>query len=218
MRRIFTLYLAVFLLCGCRNQSPPGSDPFYGRTTVPAPATGAAAMRPSSTLSQAAPGSAGPSVAIPQSQPTRTNTTAAPSPTNQTAASPLVGNSPSVIRIVEPSNSSKSATNTTSSISTNGVTQDRGENTAALARDDISPAASKNADATLAGRTSMVRTLSARPKPVDATSAKGMSANQTNSGTPTGMSFQRPARAIDIMDLPVVDSSTPSSTLRRSEL
>jgi len=39
MKRCLALLAAGMIACGCRSQSP-GVDPFFGRTTVPAPATG----------------------------------------------------------------------------------------------------------------------------------------------------------------------------------
>jgi len=41
-RRLAWLALTAALL-GCKSAAPPGTDPFFGRTTVPPPATGAAA-------------------------------------------------------------------------------------------------------------------------------------------------------------------------------
>lgn len=42
-RRLAWLALTAALL-GCKSAAPPGTDPFFGRTTVPPPATGAAAI------------------------------------------------------------------------------------------------------------------------------------------------------------------------------
>lgn len=42
IRRLAWLALTAALL-GCKSAAPPGTDPFFGRTTVPPPATGAAA-------------------------------------------------------------------------------------------------------------------------------------------------------------------------------
>jgi hypothetical protein len=42
MKRLCALSMVVIVLCGCKGQSPPGTDPFFGRTTVPPPPTGAA--------------------------------------------------------------------------------------------------------------------------------------------------------------------------------
>jgi len=73
MKRLATLFVAVSLLCGCKAQSAPGTDPFFGRTTVPAPPTGAAVVRPSDPAPYRAPEpSNGPSVSIPQTPPPST--------------------------------------------------------------------------------------------------------------------------------------------------
>lgn len=42
MKRLLYLACSLTLWCGCHNQGPPGRDPFFGRTTVPPPPTGAA--------------------------------------------------------------------------------------------------------------------------------------------------------------------------------
>jgi len=44
MKRIVCLGLAIALFCGCQYPTPPGRDPFFGRTTVPPPRTGAASI------------------------------------------------------------------------------------------------------------------------------------------------------------------------------
>ncbi len=41
MKRLFALVVAAMASCGCQSQSPPSTDPFFGPTTVPPPATGA---------------------------------------------------------------------------------------------------------------------------------------------------------------------------------
>ena len=69
MCRPWMLLMAVLLACGCKGQSPPGSDPFFGRTTVPAPGTGAASGRMPDPYYRnsrgAAPGIAPPNVQLP---------------------------------------------------------------------------------------------------------------------------------------------------------
>jgi hypothetical protein len=45
MCRLVVLAVVVLATCACRSQSPPGHDPFFGRTTVPPPPTGSAAVR-----------------------------------------------------------------------------------------------------------------------------------------------------------------------------
>jgi hypothetical protein len=41
MKRLLAILVAVFALSGCRSQGPAGTDPFFGRTRVPPPGTGA---------------------------------------------------------------------------------------------------------------------------------------------------------------------------------
>jgi hypothetical protein len=68
MKRLLGLFVAVGVLCGCRGQSPPGSDPFFGRTAVPPPPTGSAAGRLPDPYYRAAPGAAAPLAPVPQVQ------------------------------------------------------------------------------------------------------------------------------------------------------
>ncbi len=42
MKRLLYPASLLVLICGCHHQGPPGRDPFFGRTTVPPPPTGAA--------------------------------------------------------------------------------------------------------------------------------------------------------------------------------
>jgi len=137
MRRLVALLLAACLVYGCKGQSPPGRDPFFGQTTVPAPPTGAAAVRPGDPYYRGAPAAAGPSVVLPQTQPGNSGPAGAPASgsrydppggtfnyrgTSTTAAggaavaaqtarstpTRFAGSPPSMVRIVPPERSAKS--------------------------------------------------------------------------------------------------------------
>lgn len=57
------ILVGLLLLAGCVNPSPvPSCDPFFGRTTIPPPATGAAAGRTADPYYQSPPGIAAPSL------------------------------------------------------------------------------------------------------------------------------------------------------------
>jgi len=68
MKRRFALIIAISVLCGCRNQSPPGNDPFFGRTAVPPPPTGSATGRLPDPCYRGTPAATAPLAPIPQVQ------------------------------------------------------------------------------------------------------------------------------------------------------
>jgi hypothetical protein len=210
MRCTFALFFAVCLFCGCRNQSPPGDDPFFGRTTVPAPPTGSAVVLPAGAAPRATPSAAGPTVTVPPPQ-ANASAAASPSRSTQVTASPVAQGSPSVIRIVEPSGRASAAGEAPNTFSPAGAKALSGES-APPARNDVSPSASAGADAALNGRASVVRTISARPK-TDASNGGVQSSNSTAISRPDARSSTLPSRPIDIMDLPKADSSAPSTSL-----
>ena len=96
MKRLLPLVVAVWLFSGCTGQSPPASDPFFGRTRVAPPATGSIPGGSSNPYYQG-----GPSVVIPQ---TPSGTAAPPAVSSGAASVPsgtLAGRE-RVIRILEP--------------------------------------------------------------------------------------------------------------------
>ena len=65
MKRLLALLIAVFVHSGCQTQGPPGTDPFFGRTTVPPPGTGSISGGPTDPYYGGAPSSLAPSYAPP---------------------------------------------------------------------------------------------------------------------------------------------------------
>ena len=65
MKRLLALLIALFVLCGCKAQGPPGTDPFFGRTTVPPPGTGSISGGPTDPYYGGAPSSLAPSYVPP---------------------------------------------------------------------------------------------------------------------------------------------------------
>jgi len=246
MRRLFALLITASLVYGCKGQSPPGSDPFFGRTTVPSPATGAAGVRPGDPYYRGAPGAAGPSVVLPQTQPGASGPAGGPASngrydppggtlnnrgTSTTAAggaalagqparttpSPFADSPPSMIRIVAPEGSAKSAgepaENSLGKADARAEAQAEPANPPTPAADDPALAASGGNSGALSGRPYVVRTIPARPKSGDTTPGNGTSPGAVG---PTGLDsqpVQTPTRSIDIMDLPKGES--PNAAIGR---
>ena len=239
MRRLFALLIAASLVCGCKGQSPPGSDPFFGRTTVPSPPTGAAAVRPGDPYYRGAPNAAGPSVVLPQTQPGtsgpaggsgsggrydppggtfnyRGTSTTAPGGAAlagqpaRTTPTRFAGSPPSMVRIVAPEGSAKSAgepaDNSLGKADARAEARAEPADPPTPAADDPALAASGGTGAGLSGRAHVVRIIPARPKSGDLTPGGGASPTAAGPTDLNSQPAQTPTRSIDIMDLPKGDS------------
>jgi hypothetical protein len=60
MKRLLAMLVAVSALSGCRSEGPTGTDPFFGRTRVPPPGTGAISGGPTDPYYSGAPSSTAP--------------------------------------------------------------------------------------------------------------------------------------------------------------
>ncbi|MHC4181405.1 MAG: hypothetical protein ACYSWU_28230, partial [Planctomycetota bacterium] len=60
MKRLLALLIVVLVLSGCKGQGAPGTDPFFGRTRVPPPGTGAISGAPTDPYYGGAPYSGAP--------------------------------------------------------------------------------------------------------------------------------------------------------------
>ena len=65
MKRLLAMLVAVSALSGCRSEGPTGTDPFFGRTRVPPPGTGAISGGPTDPYYSGAPSSTAPRYAPP---------------------------------------------------------------------------------------------------------------------------------------------------------
>jgi hypothetical protein len=92
MKRVLALVVAVLALGGCRQAGTP-TDPFFGRTTVPPPGTGAVAPRPGDPYYQPPP-AGGPLQPIPQPQPLTVAPPSTPGPASAYGRSTMPGTTP----------------------------------------------------------------------------------------------------------------------------
>lgn len=199
MKRLLALVIAVLVFSGCRAQAPPAADPFFGRTRVTPPGTGAISAGPADPYYQGTPG-----VVVPQT-PAGTIAPPAvsigvPSDTPPSGGFDNRGSSSPGIRIPSPSQP--------------------GTRVPPPSFVEVTPAPSSQAaqtpaaTGTLAGRERVIRILEPRPRASE-------DSRQATDGHPTVAAAPGEprrlgvaTRAVDIMELPEAGTSRSASSDR----
>ena len=194
MKWPLTLVIVAVALSGCQSQSPPTADPFFGRTRVPPPGTGYMSSPPTDPYFGGTPSTAG-AMSRPAGSPAVTPHTVIP----QTPATPGTF-TPDTSPIVPGTSPMAPGTNNRYTPPAGTFNQRSGSGF--------------GSNPSLAGRERVIRILQPRPKPVAA-----VSCDSTPSCEPTPVAavdcrpreprlLNVPVDAIDIRDLPKVQTST----------
>jgi hypothetical protein len=222
MKWLLALALMVIAVCGCRNSGQSAQDPFFGRTTLPAPATGAAGARSCDPYYQ--PPAGAPLQPIPQPQLGAPNTPGSPASPGYTPPA----NSPPAGYPASPGYGSPGGYGYQGASGGGEASAGLINTPAPTAADSLGsapsivriPAGSEAtpAPATVdrpaeiaADRTPIVRTLQPRPRE-PAGPADTATAGVAEPLTPTRAAA--PGELIEITDLPKDNASSPANTAR----